>query len=197
MGKSSVLALFGKLGAFVLDSDQIVRVLLEDPAVVNTVTRLSGQSVLAEDGSLNREKLAEIVFRDDLLRHSLEDVLHPLVFEKMDNLLAAAETENTISVVEVPLLFERGYENRFDRTVTVFTDEETAIRRLEAKGIAYEQASLRLKTQLPIEEKKKRADFLIDNSGTPQETEEQVKTVYIKLVEEADDGNHTRTRKSR
>jgi dephospho-CoA kinase len=189
MGKSSVLSLFEKLGALVLDSDRMVRVFLNDPKVIHTIKALFGKTVFAENGSLSRERLAEIIFRDDALRRSLEDILHPLLFDRIDNLLAADKRKDMIAVVEVPLLFERGYENRFHRTVTVFTDEETALQRLEAKGVDRGKATLRLKTQLPIDEKKRRSDYMIDNRGTPEETEAQVETLYKKMLGEANDGN--------
>lgn len=197
MGKSSVLSLFQRLGAAVLDADEIVRSLLAEKEIVAKIRGLFGETVLTGNGKVNRDRLAELVFRNDALRRSLEEILHPQVFAHIDRFAAAHGKQGRIVIVEVPLVFERGYENRFDGTITVFTDEETAIRRLHAKGIGYEQASLRLKTQLPIEEKKRKADFLIDNRGTHRETEEQVRTLYKKLLEEADDGNHTRTRKSR
>ena len=190
MGKSFVLSLFQRLGAVVLDADEIVRSLLSERKIVEEIRALFGETVLSENGKVNKDSLAELVFRNDTLRHSLEEILHPQVFERIDSFLAAHGKKGMVVIVEVPLLFEREYENRFDRTVTVFTDDETALQRLEAKGIEREKASLRLKTQLPVEEKKRRADFLIDNRGTPQETEAQVKTLYKTLQEEANDGNH-------
>jgi len=193
MGKSSVLSLFEKLGAVVLDSDRMVQVLLNDSKVIHTIKALFGKTVLAENGSLSRERLAEIIFRDDALRRSLEDILHPLLFDRIDTLLAADKRKGMIAIVEVPLLFERGYENRFDRTITVFTDEETALQRLEVKGVDRGKATLRLNTQLPVDEKKKRSDYMIDNRGTPEETEAQVETLYKKLLGEANDGNNKGT----
>jgi dephospho-CoA kinase len=193
MGKSAVLSLFEKLGAVVLDSDRMVQVLLNDPKVIHTIKALFGKTVFAENGSLSREKLAEIIFRDDALRHSLEDILHPLLFDRIDTLLAADKRKGMIAIVEVPLLFERGYENRFHRTITVFTDEETALQRLEVKGVDRGKATLRLNAQLPIHEKKKRSDYMIDNRGTPEETEAQVETLYQKLLGEAKDGNNKGT----
>jgi len=193
MGKSAVLSLFEKLGAVVLDSDRMVQVLLNDPKVIHTIKALFGKTVFAENGSLSREKLAEIIFRDDALRHSLEDILHPLLFDRIDTLLAADKRKGMIAIVEVPLLFERGYENRFHRTITVFTDEETALQRLEVKGVDRGKATLRLNAQLPIHEKKKRSDYMIDNRGTPEETEAQVETLYKKLLGEANDGNNKGT----
>jgi dephospho-CoA kinase len=193
MGKSSVLSLFEKLGAVVLDSDRMIQVLLNDPKVIHTIKALFGKTVFTENGSLSRERLAEIIFRDDALRRSLEDILHPLLFDRIDTLLAADKRKGMIAVVEVPLLFERGYENRFHRTITVFTDEETALKRLEVKGVDRGKATLRLNTQLPIDEKKRRSDYMIDNRGTPEETGVQVEMLYKKLVGEANDGNNKGT----
>ncbi|MEW6585554.1 MAG: dephospho-CoA kinase [Nitrospirota bacterium] len=196
MGKSAVLALFGKYGAAVLDSDEVVHSLLSEQEVLDKIRRLFGSAVFFEDGTLNRGRLAEIVFREDALRHSLEEILHPLVFRRIDGFLQENYGKCGIAVIEVPLLFEGGYEKRFDRTITVFTDAETALLRLAAVGIGREDADRRLKTQLSIEEKKKRSDYVIDNRADLKTTETHVAAIYKKLVEEVGDGNNQRDRKS-
>ena len=181
MGKSTVLHIFAKLGAVTGDSDEIVRTLLAEPDVLKRIRRLLGDGVFYKNGRLNKKKAARVVFENDVLRQSLEDIIHPLVFEKVHSLAERLKGTEKIVVIEVPLLFERGYENRFDRTVTVYTEEEVALYRLAKEGIRGQEAMVRLKTQLPIKEKMQRADFVIDNNGTFDETKEQVRRIYEKL----------------
>jgi dephospho-CoA kinase len=98
--------------------------------------------------------------------------------------------KNKILVIAAPLIYERGYENRFNRTIVVHTKKEIALNRLEKNGVPKEEAVLRLKSQLPIEEKVKRADFIIDNNGTIEDTMAQVEMIYKKLLNEAGDGDN-------
>jgi dephospho-CoA kinase len=181
MGKSTVLHIFAKLGAVTRDSDEIVRTALEEEDVLKRIRRLLGGGVFYKNGRLNKKKAARVIFENDALRQSLEDIIHPLVFEKVHSLAEGLKGTGKIVVIEVPLLFEREYENRFDRTITVYTEEKVALYRLKKQGIRRKEAMARLKSQLPIKEKMQRADFVIDNNGTFQETADQVRSIYEKL----------------
>lgn len=191
MGKSTVLSLFEKCGAVVIDTDEIVESLLKEKDVLEKIKGLLGEGVFSEDRSLDTKKVAAVVFRIDSLRRSLELILHPLVFERMNVLLDGLEDKNKVVLVEIPLLFERGYEGRFTETITVYTEEEAALRRLERQGISREEALLRLKSQLPIEEKIRRSDSSIDNNGTVDETMSQVETICKELLKEAKKGGNS------
>ena len=184
MGKTTVLGMFRELGAFTVDADEIVRGLLEEEAVLERLRPLLGDDAFDAGGRLLKGKASEKVFGDEGVRRAVEDVLHPLVFERVEALLEGAEAD--IAVVEAPVIFERGHEGRFDRTITVYTDEETALARLDAMGVPREESLRRLGSQMPIEEKTKRADFAIDNSGTAEETMAKVRRVYRALLEEAE-----------
>lgn len=182
MGKSLVLETFGELGAFTIDADEIVHGLFEDRAVLEDLRRILGDDAFDSGGNLIREKVADKIFRDESLRMDVEDILHPLVFEKIEAILSEAKPE--IAVVEATLIFERGHEGRFDRTVAVVADDEIAVKRLEAAGVPREEAMRRLVFQMPAGEKAARADYVIDNSGSPEETRAKVKEVYGSLMKE-------------
>jgi dephospho-CoA kinase len=194
MGKSAVLSVFQKLGALTLDTDKIVESLLAEKDVLGKIRDILGDNVFHKDGSLNKRKVAEIIFRDEALRHSIEDILHPLVFGKIDLFLENNVSLCKIAVIEVPLLFERGYEERFDRTITVYCQEETALDRLGKEGINREDALLRLRSQLPAAEKIRRSHFAIDNNGSIAETERQAEKIYSRIAKEVEDGDNNRSR---
>jgi dephospho-CoA kinase len=196
-GKSTVLSLFRKFGISTLDADKIVESLLRKKEILKKIRHLMGDTVFNENGSLNKKLVAEVIFKKPPLRRSIEDLLHPFVFEKIKDFVEKMNTHDKILVIAVPLVYERGYENRFDKTIVVNTTEETALTRLEMNGVPKKDALLRLKAQLPITEKMKRADFLIDNNGTLNETKIQVQNLYKKLLKEAEDGNNKRTRRIR
>jgi dephospho-CoA kinase len=189
MGKSRILALFAKLGAYTFSSDAIVAALLTEKNVLEKIRRVIGHDVFYKNGSLNKKRVARLIFRNETLRRSLEDILHPLVFERIKNFLKAVDRSSVV-VVEVPLLFERGYRKKFDKIITVLTDEETALKRLEKEGVKRTEALLRLQSQLPINEKMKRSDFIIDNSGSIRETTSQAEAIYKILLTAAGHGNH-------
>ncbi len=182
MGKSTVLSMFGKFGVITLDTDRIVESLLIEKDVLEKIRGLLGEEIFYKNGSLDKKKVADLVFKDNALRYSIEDILHPLVFKRINFFLDKINGKDKVIIIAVPLLYERGYEDRFDRTITVHANEESALNRLEKEGITIEEALLRLKAQIPIEEKIKRSDFVIDNNGTIEETMAQVEIIYKKLL---------------
>jgi dephospho-CoA kinase len=129
------------------------------------------------------------------LRISLEDLLHPFVFKKIRDFTEKINVHDHILIIAVPLVYERKYEDRFDRIIVVHTTEDTALKRLGIKGVSKKDALIRLKAQLPIKDKMKKADFLIDNNGSLNETKVQVEKLYKELLKEAGDGNSKRARK--
>jgi len=197
MGKSTVLSLFRKFGVSTLDADEIVDSLFRRKKILEKIRQLMGDSVFHDSGSLNKKKVAEIIFRNIRLRRSVEDALHPFVFEKIKDFLEKMNINDKILIVAVPLVYERAYEDKFDKTIVVHTTEETALHRLGMKGVSRRDALLRLKTQMPIEEKMRRADFLINNDGTLNETTVQVEKLLKNLSRKAGDGDNQRTRRTK
>jgi len=184
MGKSSVTGLFGKLGAVTVDSDEIVGSLLMEESVKGQILGLIGIRAINPDGSLNKLYIAGKVFKNSTLRKRLETLLHPLVFENVGDYIKKVRGRSRIIIIEVPLLFEGGYQGQFDRTVTVFARQRTALSRLKKAGISQKQALERLRAQMDIQIKKRISDYCINNNGTKKQTEAQVRKIYQLLVEE-------------
>lgn len=181
-GKSTVAAMFGELGAKVIDTDAIVRRLLEQPEIVEEIKESFGEDSVV-DGKVDKKMLAEWVFRDSHARITLENILHPMVFREVEKEAADVSSgADHVMIVEATVIFERGYQARFDRIITVYAPEETAMERLNKKGISEEEVAKRLKTQLPVEIKMRGSDFVIDNANGMERTKEQVRTIYQELL---------------
>jgi dephospho-CoA kinase len=187
-GKSTVARMFEKLGATVLDADAIVRE-LQSPgsALLAEIEVAFGAQVIGPEGELDREALAAIVFRDDAARLRLNAIVHPRVAAELTSRVAAArEAGSTVIVLDIPLLFEgrdSGEETAarmpLDATVVVHVPKPLQIeRQLARDDCSREEAVRRLRAQLPLDEKRRLADFAIDNSGTLEETERQVRDVF-------------------
>lgn len=193
MGKSTVLQIFKKLGALTVDTDKIVSRLLTRKIILEEIRTVFGKEVFNDNGRLNKEKIADLVFKDDTMRRYLEDILHPVVFDEIEKYLKKRKNKYQIAIIEIPLLFERGYQDRFDHTIVIHTKENVAIKRLENQGINRERVLMRLRSQIPIELKIEKADYLIDNNGTIQDTKAQIKIIYEKLMKEIKNEYHQRT----
>jgi dephospho-CoA kinase len=180
-GKSTAAALFAECGFRRLDSDQIIRdELLPSAAVREAIRAKFGETVLGDDGAVRRDRLAEIVFKDDDALTWLENLLHPLLHARWREIFDQAGGEAFI--VEVPLLFEKGLENWFDFTVCVTTESNLQLRRLEQRGVPQEQARQRLAKQLPLARKCELADHVLLNDGTPEFLREQVNVLADRLL---------------
>ncbi len=172
------MRMFERLGAKVLSADAIVHELLRRPDIARSVAGVFGPEVL-RDGVIDRKRLSEKVFSDRAKREMLEGLLHPLVLERV-RLMKRRNPEDII-VAEVPLLYEAGFDRDVDAAVVVTADEDVVRRRLEKKGFSVEEIDLRRAAQLSLEEKAERADYVIDNSGSLEETERQVRAIWEDL----------------
>ncbi len=190
-GKSTVLKLFEELGATVLSADSIVHDLLKRADVRDSLVEMFGPDILVK-GEIDRKKLSEKVFPDEAKRRKLEKLLHPLVFETIEQKYkkSANPTSNTeiIMVVEIPLLFETGFDKGVDAVVVVRTDVDVVRERLRRKGFSDEEIRIRTAAQFPVDEKASRADYVIDNSGSPEDTERQVRAVWEDLLRTRKEG---------
>lgn len=179
-GKSTAAALFAELGFRRLDADRTVHeVLLPSAEVAQAIREKFGPGVLNAAGGVDRAKLGAVVFGDAAALAWLEDLLHPRLRAHWDGIYATAQDEKFI--VEVPLLFEKRLENRFDFTVCVTTSSDLQLRRLEQRGVSPEIARQRLAKQLPLARKCELADFVLLNDGTLEFLREQVSQLAGRL----------------
>ncbi len=185
-GKSVVAGMFRELGASVIDADQVARLVVEpgQPAWKEIVERF-GEGVLNPDGTINRRRLGEIVFRDAEKREELNRITHPRIIEKIRELIEEHRKEGArVVIVEATLIVEKGgMKPIIGDLIVVTADEETQIMRLTQRiGLSREEALLRIKSQMPISEKVKHATYVIDNSGDLEKTREQVKRVWEMIM---------------
>jgi len=176
-GKSTVTGMLRERGIPVIDADQIARDVVEPgkPAYEAIVAHF-GREILLADGQIDRKKLGEIVFSDESERQKLNAIVHPEVRRVMREEAEAAE-KNGASIVfmDIPLLFESKLQHMVDKIVVVYAPAHMQLARMmERDEMQEEQAQKRLRAQLPIDQKKAEADFLIDNSRSREEAERQV-----------------------
>jgi len=183
-GKSTVTNFFRELGAYIIDWDELAReVIRPHLRAWKEIVEYFGKDFLNEDLTINRQKLAEIVFSDKEKVTRLNQIVHPEVFkedERITNEIKSLDL-NALIIKDIPLLFELTRPIFVDKVVVVSASEQTQLRRLEAKGMSRENAQSRIKSQLPLEEKIKSADFVINNDGPLEETKKQVEEIYSLL----------------
>ncbi len=185
-GKSTVAAVFQRMDCAIIDADRIAREIVRPGSPgLEALCRQFGRGILDEAGGLNRSALGKIVFRNPVLRDRLNELLHPPILARIDAALKAYRQEGRDMVIlDAPLLFETGLNARTDAVVVVYAGEEVQLKRLmERDGLTREEAALRIASQMPLQEKVRRADFVIDNGGGLPATEEQAKEVLKKLKE--------------
>lgn len=184
-GKSSVAEMFKDEGAYVIDLDYLARVVVgPDTPAWRDIVDYFGEEILSPDRTLNRSKLAEIVFSDAQSRKALERFTHSRIFEKQETLLKDIKTKdpNAIVIVDVPLLFELSLNKNFDRIILVYVPRDVQIQRtLQRSVLTKEEVEKRLKAQINIEKKKLLADYVINNEGSPKNSRDQVRKVIREL----------------
>jgi dephospho-CoA kinase len=191
VGKSTVMRTFAELGAVCFDADAIARSVVEPgrPALA-AVVRAFGPSVLADDGTLDRAALGEIVFANPERRRELEAILHPPIIAEQDRLIdeVRATSPGAIVIVDAALMIESGGYRRFDQLVVVHCAPEVQRQRLMARnGIAPEEADRRIAAQMPQDEKLKYATLAIDTGGTLDDTRQRTEAAWRELVRIAAD----------
>ena len=181
-GKSHVATLLSDFGASVIDADQVAReVVIPGSPGLRQIVVFFGEEVLMSSGELDRQKLGEIVFKDPAKRIQLEQILHPLIKKRTTQLIAEQETD--LVVYAVPLLIEAKVDYPFDAVVTVEAGVENQISRLmSSRSMSEPEAARRIQAQTSSGEREAIADFIIDSSGTKEQTREQVNELWQNLV---------------
>ncbi len=188
-GKSLVARVFKALGAHVIDADKIVHELLSPGEEAwKEVLGHFGEGILLPDRSIDRRKLGGIIFNDRQARQWLNGCLHPKVFEvytiQVHRILE--RYPEAIIVFDAALLIETGFHRKMDKTVVVYAEPEQQIERLVLRdGLTREKAIRRIESQMPLSEKRMHADYVIENTGTREQTEQYARHVYEKIVQEA------------
>jgi dephospho-CoA kinase len=183
-GKSHVLAAFAARGIPTIDADLLARdaVAPGTPGAAAVSARF-GRDVVAADGSLDRRRLADIVFGNEAARRDLEAIVHPIVYDRIAAWLSGLPAGASLAVADIPLLFETGRAGDFDCVVVAACPPDEQLRRLTVRDrLSEADARARIAAQLPLEEKIARADHVIWTTGTAEDTARQVSDVVEKVL---------------
>jgi dephospho-CoA kinase len=177
-GKSTIAQLLAHRGALLVDADQVAREVVQpgEPAL-EAIASSFGQAVLQADGSLNRSALGAIVFQDKASLAKLESITHPAIRQRMQHRIHTYAEQNpgALVVADVPLLYETNQQALYEGIMVVYVPEKIQLTRLmERNQMDEAEAKRRISLQMDIEEKRRRADWVIDNSGPLADTERQI-----------------------
>ena len=185
-GKSTVSQMFRALGCEVIDADILAReVVAPGELALAEIAEEFGRDVLQPDGSLDRKKLGAVVFGDPARRKRLEQITHPAIGARFQRRLVELEARGFEGIVlwDAPVMIESGGYKQMEKLVVVATDEATQSARLRARdAIEIADAERRITSQMPVAEKAKLADYVIDNAGDRAATERQVQEVHAALL---------------
>ena len=180
-GKSTVSGMLAQLGASIIDADQISRSLTAPNGdALPAIRRTFGDSVFNADGTLNRPALSAVVFSDKAAIEKLNAITHPLVKQQMDEQLAQCRKNGApVVVLDVPLLFEANMQHMGDLVACVVAPEEVQIARMASRnGYTREEALSRIRNQMPVSEKARRSDIVIDTDKPLPELQKEIETLY-------------------
>ncbi len=188
-GKTLAASFFQELGAHVIDADALARMLVcpGEPALGEIVQAFGG-GVLQEDGSLDRKKMAAIVFSDPAKKHVLENILHPRIIAREMEIYDAIRRQDpcAVVVVDAAVLIESGNYRNMDKVIVVAADREAQIERARRRdGLTAEEVKARMAAQWSLDEKLKYADFVLENREDEAKLKRNVRTIYLQLRQEA------------
>ena len=186
VGKSFVASVFVELGCHVLDADQTAReVVMPGTPGLKALTEVFGEEILNTDGTLDRKQLGTLIFADPSQRQRLNNILHPFIIERQDEIMNAWEAEdpNGIGIIDAALMIESGGYKRFDKLIVVHCRPEVQLERLMLRDkLSRDEALRRINSQMPQEEKQKFADYLIDTSDGFESTRARTAEIYQQLI---------------
>jgi dephospho-CoA kinase len=181
-GKTIVAGMFKSLGTCIIDADQISRdVILPCSEAYKKLINTFGREILKDDQSIDRKKLGDMVFGDPEKQAKLNECTHSEIFKEIDQRIEEIRKKNpdAVIIVDAALLIETAAYKKFDKLIVVYADEETQLKRLmERDGFTEEEALKRIRSQMPLKEKIKYADFVIYNQKELKDTQKQVERIY-------------------
>ncbi|MDE5714707.1 MAG: dephospho-CoA kinase [Anaeroplasmataceae bacterium] len=177
-GKSNVTYVLQSLGYEIIDADIISKQLTQkDKTIYNNIVKIFGKEYIEDNGELNREKLAELIFHNPKQRELLNSISHPAIIEEIKKRIETSKNE--IIFLDIPLLFETNLMYLCNKIICVYLDRKLQIQRLiKRDGISYQYAEEKIDAQLSLEKKKELSDYVIDTCGNFEETKQKV----IKLL---------------
>ena len=183
-GKSTVSSIFSRLGVPVIDADQIARSLVEPGTdALSKLTAHFGEEILNQ-GQLDRRRLRELIFTDEAAKKWVEALLHPLV--KREMLSRADQQDSAYVVLEIPLLFEAGYQNLLDRVLVIDVPPALQVDRVVSRDeVPQSQVESVIRAQISAKARLKQANDVIDNTGSLEQLREQVESLHRKYLEMA------------
>jgi dephospho-CoA kinase len=186
VGKSFVASVFVELGCHVVDADQTAReVVMPGTPGLKALVEVFGEAILATNGTLDRKRLGALIFADEGKRQRLNQILHPFIIARQDEILREWEVEGPsgIGIVDAALMIESGGYKRFDKLIVVHCRPEVQLERLMLRDkLSRDEALRRINSQMPQEEKQKFADYLIDTSDGFESTRSRSVEIYQKLI---------------
>lgn len=183
-GKSTVAAMLAELGCVVSDSDAVAREALRDPAIRDRIASWWGPGVLDESGEIDRRAIARIVFSRPDQRRRLESLVHPWIETRRRILFETASADARALVIDAPLLFEAGLDRECDAVIFVDTDRDRRVSRLtDSRGWNEAELTKREESQLSLDDKRARSDYVVVNNGDPDELREQVRRILNELTQ--------------
>lgn len=195
-GKSTVACIFARLGAKVIDADKLGHEQLRSgTSTFDEVVSRFGRGILNTEGEIDRRRLGEVVFADPERRAALNAIVHPAIMARRQELsrFYHAEDPDAVVISDAALIYEAHIESWFLKVVVAWCRPEQQLERLMAKtGLSHQAAERRIQAQMSADEKRRRADFVVDTSGTLGETEQQVEGLYpgLKILAEEDGRSH-------
>jgi dephospho-CoA kinase len=183
-GKTEVASIFQKLGARVIDADTIGKDVAErNSSVLKKIFAAFGKEFMAPDGRLRRKELGNYVFADDKRKMKLNAIVHPHLLKRMEKEITSAKKEGWKTIlVDAALIYEMGLEDRFDKVIVVYSELKHRIARLKKRdGLSDQEILNRIQSQMPLDEKVKRADAVISNDGSLGELRLQTETLFRKF----------------
>jgi dephospho-CoA kinase len=182
-GKSAVARILADLGCVVADSDALAREAIRDPAIVAAIRERWGQAVFDDAGSVDRSALAARVFSDPDERRRLEELIHPWVERRRRAIFAAAPPGTPAAVIDAPLLMEAGVDRECDHIIFVDAPRALRLERLrQARGWDEAELSRREAAQMPLDQKRRRADSIVTNDADPASLRERVVQIFDEII---------------